>query len=504
MVTSGNWLDPQQQINTKSASLDSGVRLVKPPLLYWLQATSILVFGATEFAVRLPSALAALAGSGVIYRLGSRTYDRRAGLAGAVLFLVFPGMLLGSHAGRGAVPDATLALFGSLFVWLTWLGRNQPKLLVPAGLAAGLAVMTKGVAAGVFLFAVLPLVASAWRSYYSQWRWAFAGVLSTVVVALPWHLYAWVAHGESFIEQYFLQAVLARVNGNATVVGRPDSAIDGSEAGSDIEPVFEFMNYPYLLKTAELIGPPYEYALPFFLLLFLVAIVLLLWLVRRDGRAQHVDKLALLWWSLSVPVTFAIVGGNQPWYVLPMYVPGAVLLGYVPAALYDGTVGSMIDSTLTRFGLAGNRLGAISPRDRLRDALLQESGDPARVRNALYLVCCLVVALVLVASYAPGPANEFDFEQRDLGQTIASETPEDETIYVWFAGDAWRKSLMSVAFYADRSYERVSLDRLRSEEEIRYAIIPVSEADRLDIDHRVVVNGTENHVLIVRFPRSHQ
>jgi len=500
MVTSGNWLDPQLQVNTKSTSLDTGVRLVKPPLLYWLQATAMTVFGATEFAARLPSALAALAASGLIYRIGSRTYDRYAGFAGALLFLIFPGILLGSHAGRGAVPDATLAFVGSCFVWLTWRGRRDPRLLVPAGVAAGLAVMTKGIAAGVFVFAVLPLVLGAWRAYYTQWRWTLAGVVSTLVVALPWHLYAWLAHGQAFVEQYFIQAVVARVKGNASVAGRPSSAYEGSSPGSNIEPVFEVMNYPYLRKAAGLLAPPYDYGIPFFVLLLVLALAFVGWLVRRDGRDRHVDKLALLWWTAAVPLTFAVVGGNQPWYVLPMYVPGAVVLGYVPAALLDGTFGTMVADVLERTGLSTDTVGSISPRDRLRAALPDEPSSRARVRTALYLGCCLVVALALVTSYAAPPDNQFDYEQRALGETIAAETPGEEPIYVWFAGDAWRKSLMSVAFYADRPYERVSLDRLRSDEGIRYAIVPVGKVERLDVNHEVVANGTENHVLFVRFP----
>jgi 4-amino-4-deoxy-L-arabinose transferase-like glycosyltransferase len=502
MLTTGNWLDPQLQANTNTLSLDRNLRLVKPPLLYWLQATAMAVFGTTEFAARLPSALATLGMSGLVYRIGRRTYDRKAGLAGAITFLIFPGIYLGSHAGRAAVPDPTLALFGSLFVWLTWRGRQEPRLLLPAGIAAGLAVMTKGIAAGVFVFAVLPLSFSTIRTYLEEWRFTLAGITSTLLIALPWHCYAWLTHGQEFVDQYLMKAVVTRIEGDATVPGRPEVDIDGSSVGPEIEPVFDFMNYPYLKLALQTLLPPYEYALPLFLLAFLLALALVAWLARRDGRHRHRDKLALCWWALAVPLTFAVVGGNQPWYILPMYVPGLVLLGYLPAALFDGTLGELAASALARVGVTdpATTLRSISPRPRIRQWLAGISAPSEQVRTAGYVLCCVGVALLLVSSFVSFQPTPYDQEQRAIGQTIATEVPDKEPIYVWLAGDTWRRSLMSLSFYADRTYVAVLPEDLRSDERIGYAIVPIDRVDTLDVEHEVVATGPENRMLVVRFP----
>lgn len=50
MAENGNWLTPQ---------LRDQVHVTKPPLTYWAQAAGTLLFGRTELAVRLPSALGA-------------------------------------------------------------------------------------------------------------------------------------------------------------------------------------------------------------------------------------------------------------------------------------------------------------------------------------------------------------------------------------------------------------------------------------------------------------
>ncbi|ERG88904.1 MAG: 4-amino-4-deoxy-L-arabinose transferase related glycosyltransferases of PMT family, partial [halophilic archaeon J07HX5] len=164
MTDGGSWLTPHIRVPTHSTDLGLQRRIVKPPLVYWLQALLMSVFGVSEFAARLPTALATLGCAVLVYHIGRHVYDRRAGLSGALLLIVFPGLLLGSHGGRAAVSDTTLMLFGSLFVWFTWRGRKRPRLLVPAGVLAGLAVMTKGVAAGVFVIVLLPVVLASLRN----------------------------------------------------------------------------------------------------------------------------------------------------------------------------------------------------------------------------------------------------------------------------------------------------------------------------------------------------
>ena len=66
MLASGDWL---------STTLNGAPRFDKPILIYWLQAASAAVFGLGEFALRLPSALAALAWIAAIGRFASERLD---------------------------------------------------------------------------------------------------------------------------------------------------------------------------------------------------------------------------------------------------------------------------------------------------------------------------------------------------------------------------------------------------------------------------------------------
>jgi 4-amino-4-deoxy-L-arabinose transferase-like glycosyltransferase len=466
MVESGDWLVPRLRVNTHTGNLALTPRLVKPPLTYWLQGGAMLVFGITTFAARLPTALAVLGLTAFVYRLGRRTYDRRAALAGAIVFLVFPGMFLGSHGGRAAVPDTLLALFGTGFVWFTWRGRERPELLPVAGAFAGLAVMTKGIAAGVFVVVVAPFLLVFLRAYLARWRWILAAVATTVVVALPWHLFAWFEYGDEFLDQYLFTAVVSRMQG--------DLAQASGKTGVG------FLNYPFLREGAQLLVPPYEYGIPVFLLGAIGAVVVLHRSIRADGSAAHSEKVLLAWWTLAVPATFVLAGGNHPWYFLPMYVPGSVLVGYVPAALVDGSLGGWLGRrTKTAF-----------------DSL------PDRTEFAVYATVCVVLALLLVATYAPQLGTPYAGEQRDLGRTVARDVPENETLHVWFGDDVERRALMAMDFYADRPFERATLERLRSDPAVRYAIVPIDERDRIDREHRVIGEGPKNGVVVIEFVES--
>ena len=483
MADGGSWLTPHIRVKTHSNDLGYARRLVKPPLVYWLQATSMELFGVSAFAARVPTALSSLGCAGVVYGIGRHVYDRRAGLAGALFLLTFPGLLLGSHGGRAAVSDTTLALFGSLFVWLTWRGRENPKLLVPAGVFAGLAVMTKGVAAGVFVIILLPVVLRSVRSYLTGWT--AAAVASTAAVALPWHLWASLEHGNEFVRAYFVTSVASRVQGQAT---EPPA-----------EPIFGFMNYPYFRYALELFLPPYPYALPVFGTGIVCALAFVWWRTRRDGVADHWDEVLLVWWLLAVPLTFALGGGNHAWYLLPMYVPGSVLLGLVPAALADGTFGAAVDDALAR-----TPFRSLAARGRrLRGRFPTAAGLRARLgrrgRAAVYPAVVLVLALSLVATYGAPLAEPYNEEQREIGTALAGEVPDGETVYVWLDGNLTTRSLMTLSFYADRPLENVSAERLRTDTRVRYGIVPDGRADELDRAHRVFARGPQNNMTVVVF-----
>ena len=90
-------------------TIGDDLRLEKPILSYWIQAISISIFGANEFALRLPSFLASLVWA---YSFASFVKEQDKKFTGTNIFLVFftlPGIFLMSFA---ATADAFLNTLG--------------------------------------------------------------------------------------------------------------------------------------------------------------------------------------------------------------------------------------------------------------------------------------------------------------------------------------------------------------------------------------------------------
>lgn len=115
----------------------------KPPLLMWVQAISMRVFGVGEFAARLPNAIVGVLTLVAVYLLGRRLVDRRFGLWWA---LAFGGSLLPNLYFRSGIIDPlfNLLIFAGIVALFEFERSRQWILLIVAGISIGLAVLTKG------------------------------------------------------------------------------------------------------------------------------------------------------------------------------------------------------------------------------------------------------------------------------------------------------------------------------------------------------------------------
>src|SRR5438270_1230164 len=134
MLESGNWIVP---------TFNGQPRTAKPALLYWLQVASYRRLGVTEFAARLPSALAALATVLLTYELGRRMFGGAAGLLAGVMVISCLQVCVLAHA---ATPDSLLLACLMLTFALFWEGYTADgrRWLMTTGLGTGLAVLAKG------------------------------------------------------------------------------------------------------------------------------------------------------------------------------------------------------------------------------------------------------------------------------------------------------------------------------------------------------------------------
>src|SRR5262249_48955959 len=97
----------------------------QPPLTVWLVAASTQIFGASEFAARLPLALLGVAGAAAVWARGKRLGRPRAGLFAAVILVSSPLYLFQSrqlNSDVGTVVASTIAMVG--LAGLIWGDRR--------------------------------------------------------------------------------------------------------------------------------------------------------------------------------------------------------------------------------------------------------------------------------------------------------------------------------------------------------------------------------------------
>jgi 4-amino-4-deoxy-L-arabinose transferase-like glycosyltransferase len=163
----------------------------KPILFYWLAAWSMKIFGANEWAARVPSMIGALMGAWGLYLFVRRWRSEREARWSALILATQPFFCLAAQFANldmlvaGCISACVLC--GAHAMLLADEGKPYRLPLVAAYAFAGLGVLAKGLIGGVLpagVFIVWLLVARRPRlllKMFSLW-----GLLAFLAVALPW------------------------------------------------------------------------------------------------------------------------------------------------------------------------------------------------------------------------------------------------------------------------------------------------------------------------------
>lgn len=138
-----------------------------PPLSYVLSAFCVRIFGATEWAVRLPSALLLAALTVLLYAAVTHTFNERAGFWSG---MVFATSLLTSYFVKTSVTDSTLVFFVTAAL-LCFIRGHYWLLYV----AAALSVLSDGPIALVFPAIIIGLYLLLSGKMYLLGRMHFFG-----------------------------------------------------------------------------------------------------------------------------------------------------------------------------------------------------------------------------------------------------------------------------------------------------------------------------------------
>lgn len=367
MLERHDWITP---------TLGGHAWLEKPPLYYWQAMLAYSVFGVSDVAARLPSAVDATLLVLAIY-LFFRRFRRGVEVDAALITASCAGVV--GYASAASMDMALTATFAvGMLAWWAW--RETEKRIYLAGfyVCMALGMLAKGPVAPFLAAAIIVLFALAMReSRLVLKTFWLPGVLLFCAVALPWYLAVQVENPQ-FFREFILEHNLARFS-------------------SDL----------------------YHHRQPFWYYLPVTALALLPWTVFvmaavfRSGRLWWRERMAFpaepdlelqfsvfagCWLVLPV-VFFSISQSKLPGYILPSLPAGAVLLADYLLQHYEHANDQLVSKWLA----TSHALVAAAP---IVPALFiayvvtahrLPEGRPMLIALAIACVLCVAMALTLAS-----------------------------------------------------------------------------------------------------------
>lgn len=312
MLVTGDWITP---------FFNGETRFDKPALIYWCQAIAYSIFGVNEWAVRLPSALAAL---GLIslalytiqWYLAREDYleqkvrpTRRwlTAALGAAIMALNPEMIVW---GRAGVSDMLLVGCMDSALLCFFLGYAQPsKSEVKARwylafyILIAAAILTKGpvgIVLPALIIGIFLLYMGNAKEVLREMR-PLTGLLIILCLSLPWYVLVIWRNGENYINSFFGYHNVERFT---SVVNRHSAPW-------------------YFYFIIVLLGfAPYSVYLP-------LAMARLKFWQRNYWRSQERSSqlgLFAFFWFITIFGFFTIAVTKLPSYVLPLMPAAAILV----------------------------------------------------------------------------------------------------------------------------------------------------------------------------------
>ncbi len=278
----------------------------KPPLYFWTTALFMKIFGITELAARLTSAIAGFGTVLVTTYFAKRAFGKSvAYLSGLILLTTFQFL----YYSRAAMLDVTVTFFMVCALTIYFLRARNTTTLLLSGVFVGLAAMTKGVVGFLPLLIIFMFEVS--HAYFDEigFKKALKNsvinssiiFLFSLIIFLPWHLYMFSIYGPRFIDNYFIYHVLQRATESIEDKGRP------------------FFWYLIVLKVSMRIW--------FILLIPTFIFSSLLVCVRRIperlglflSKQEKLGIVYLLIWASVTFLFFSLPVSKLIWYIIPIY-----------------------------------------------------------------------------------------------------------------------------------------------------------------------------------------
>lgn len=445
MAETGDWITPR---------LYGKPWFEKPPLFYWGAAICFKLFGVSEAAARLPSAISALLATLALAWLAWRLYGGETARWMLLLLPTTVGMIGFSHAAATDMPFCGMLTIAMVCAGVVLRlspskagGTNPPSTnlstpwaaLVLFGFFLGLAVLAKG-PAGIILCGGAVFF---WALFTKRWSDAFrllhpAAIAAFCVTALPWYVLC-ARRNPDFFRVFIIE--------------------------------HNFKRY---------LTPEFQHIQPFWFYIPVLLVALLPWTassirfvaipdqMRKLAKRPTLSGLFFMFWAAFTIVFFSLSKSKLPGYVLPAVPPvGLFLARGVSFRILNAVPGDRgmriaVGLSLIGLGIFGalqvERIPLISP-----SLIIAVGGIPilimANLRRGLALsVCALLLAIALALTGNARELLDQRYSSRDAPQAARivwnDYSPEGSSTY-----RLTRSFQYSLNFYLHRELPEWSPDR---------------------------------------------
>ena len=206
MVISGNWND---------LLLNGEPFLEKPPLYFWLVASSVKLFnGLTPFSARLPIGLSAILLVFATYFVGKKVSGVKFGLYSALILLSSVFYLIFAHI---AILDMVLTVTMGLTLYcgfLATISQNKVKSIYwfLFYIFMSLGFLAKGILAVAFPVIIMFVYCFITKQLKEVFRPLnlLPGIIMFFLITMPWHIIMYKHYGYTFIHEYYIKHHFSR------------------------------------------------------------------------------------------------------------------------------------------------------------------------------------------------------------------------------------------------------------------------------------------------------
>lgn len=277
--------------------------LEKPPLYYWQAILAYSIFGVSDTAARIPSAIDATFLVVAVY-LFFRRFRRGVEVDAALITASCAGII--GYARAASMDMALTSSFGiALLAWWAWRESGRRIYLASFYFCVALGMLAKGPIAPFLAALIIVVFAAAVK----EWRlvrktlW-LPGILLFCAVALPWYIAVQMANPQ-FFHEFILEHNLARFSSN--LYHHP-------------EPFWYFVPVTVIALVPWVV----------FVCAAFVESVRAWWNERKAARPEPdlelQFRILLCCWLIVPALFFSISQSKLPGYILPSVPAGALLL----------------------------------------------------------------------------------------------------------------------------------------------------------------------------------